>query len=238
LWLAALYVGTWARVGSYATGSIGSCIRCGRAISHILLPTPHSNRFLLCPSGRCNLCENGTDHHGNNTCTNGVYWCMCGDFAHGSQCNASVGWQNLSDWMGGRSCDSREYASSCTFIYHVSYPDLLTLATVFSCSTQATCCPHPHVPQTTAWVRGQGVMGDNKMSNSAYSRIYLPIEANFVATLFLADAPSQSPVRSYGTVGRTPWRRRRSCTKMAATGTPQPATGTPAMASAPRWPWS
>ena len=41
--------------------------------------------------GRCNVCVNGSDHHGNNSCTNGAYWCSCGDFDSPKQCNASVG---------------------------------------------------------------------------------------------------------------------------------------------------
>jgi hypothetical protein len=41
--------------------------------------------------GRCNVCVNGTDHHGNNSCTDGVYSCSCGGFEHPTPCNASVG---------------------------------------------------------------------------------------------------------------------------------------------------
>ena len=33
--------------------------------------------------GRCNICVNGTDHHGNNSCTDGVYWCSCGEWGEG-----------------------------------------------------------------------------------------------------------------------------------------------------------
>eukprot|EP00038_Savillea_parva_P026030 m.50883 g.50883 ORF g.50883 m.50883 type:complete len:309 (+) comp7270_c1_seq1:80-1006(+) len=51
--------------------------------------------------GRCNLCVNGTDNHGNNSCTNGAYWCDCGDFGGPpEQCAAQVGRQNLSAWLG------------------------------------------------------------------------------------------------------------------------------------------
>ena len=31
---------------------------------------------------RCNDCENHTDHHGHNNCTNGEYVCACGS-SHG-----------------------------------------------------------------------------------------------------------------------------------------------------------
>jgi hypothetical protein len=51
--------------------------------------------------GRCNICVNGTDNHGNNTCTNGVYWCDCGSFGGPPvQCEQAVGRQNLSLWLG------------------------------------------------------------------------------------------------------------------------------------------
>eukprot|EP00911_Craspedida_sp_UC1_P002156 UC1_evm4s1656 len=55
--------------------------------------------------GRCNLCVNGTDHHGNNSCTSGDYWCSCGDYTHTAPCGRAVGQQNLSAWMGDRTCD-------------------------------------------------------------------------------------------------------------------------------------
>jgi len=42
--------------------------------------------------GRCNICVNGTDHHGNNSCVDGVYWCQCGDYGSQThQCNGQVG---------------------------------------------------------------------------------------------------------------------------------------------------
>jgi hypothetical protein len=30
--------------------------------------------------GRCNVCVNGSDHHGNNSCTDGAYDCLCGSY--------------------------------------------------------------------------------------------------------------------------------------------------------------
>merc|ERR1711998_229672 len=45
--------------------------------------------------GRCNICVNGTDHHGNNSCTNGVYSCVCGDYYRSRPCNGSFGVENL-----------------------------------------------------------------------------------------------------------------------------------------------
>ena len=47
------------------------------------------------PYGHCNVCVNGTDHEGNNTCTEGVYWCRC-DFTADHQCGPSVGMENVS----------------------------------------------------------------------------------------------------------------------------------------------
>jgi hypothetical protein len=49
---------------------------------------------------------NGTDHHGNNSCTDGVYWCSC-SWGHGSsQCAPGVGRENLTEHYSGRKCSS------------------------------------------------------------------------------------------------------------------------------------
>ena len=51
--------------------------------------------------GRCNICVNGTDHHGNNSCVNGKYWCMCGGYDphSSSQCGPEVGMENITEHM-------------------------------------------------------------------------------------------------------------------------------------------
>ena len=55
--------------------------------------------------GRCNICVNGTDHHGNNSCTDGVYWCSCGEWGEkAKQCGPAVGYEDISDHFGGRGC--------------------------------------------------------------------------------------------------------------------------------------
>ena len=61
--------------------------------------------------GRCNICVNGSDHHGHNNCTDGEYICGCGDPhapPHGGQptvpCGAAVGKENLTDHYAGRAC--------------------------------------------------------------------------------------------------------------------------------------
>lgn len=54
--------------------------------------------------GRCNVCVNGTDHHGNNSCTDGAYWCSCGYGRQGSQCAPGVGRENLTSHYAGRTC--------------------------------------------------------------------------------------------------------------------------------------
>ena len=55
--------------------------------------------------GRCNVCVNGTDHHGNNSCTEGAYWCNCGGWnSKDTQCSSAVGRQNLTTWLGDRKC--------------------------------------------------------------------------------------------------------------------------------------
>ena len=55
--------------------------------------------------GRCNVCVNGTDHHGNNTCKDGVYSCACGGFRAPAPCNASVGKMNVTAHYG--TCTAR-----------------------------------------------------------------------------------------------------------------------------------
>ena len=54
--------------------------------------------------GRCNICVNGTDHHGNNSCMDGAYWCSCGSFSRPSQCGPAVGAENISQNAARRSC--------------------------------------------------------------------------------------------------------------------------------------
>lgn len=54
--------------------------------------------------GRCNICVNGTDHHGNNSCIDGVYWCLCGDYHASKQCGPDVGLENITESMSRRKC--------------------------------------------------------------------------------------------------------------------------------------
>lgn len=50
------------------------------------------------------MCVNGTDHHGNNSCTNGMYWCDCGSFdGPPVQCPSNVGRVALRDFYGNKS---------------------------------------------------------------------------------------------------------------------------------------
>ena len=49
------------------------------------------------PYGRCNVCENGTDHHGDDHCADGSYVCNCGDSAAPEPCGARVGFANLTE---------------------------------------------------------------------------------------------------------------------------------------------
>lgn len=56
--------------------------------------------------GRCNICVNGSDHHGNNNCTDGLYICSCGEFNAPKPCGSWVGKTNLTDMYAGRSCSS------------------------------------------------------------------------------------------------------------------------------------
>ena len=47
--------------------------------------------------GRCNVCANGTDHHGDNNCTDGTYVCTCSsDFHVHEDCGNTVGASNIS----------------------------------------------------------------------------------------------------------------------------------------------
>jgi len=51
---------------------------------------------------KCNICVNGTDHHGHNNCTNGEYICGCGDGYKPSPCNESqIGYENLTEKYSG-----------------------------------------------------------------------------------------------------------------------------------------
>jgi hypothetical protein len=65
--------------------------------------------------GRCNVCVNGTDHHGNNSCTDGAYWCSCGGWSAGSskQCEPGVGRENLTTHYAGRVCGKGDPNFEC-----------------------------------------------------------------------------------------------------------------------------
>jgi hypothetical protein len=52
----------------------------------------------------CAASLTGTDHHGNNSCTPGAYWCTCG-WGADTQCNTSVGRWNLTEIMSSRKCE-------------------------------------------------------------------------------------------------------------------------------------
>ena len=63
--------------------------------------------------GRCNICVNGTDHHGNNSCVNGVYWCSCGSYGHeAKQCGPKVGYEDLKTHFD-RSCREGDAKWEC-----------------------------------------------------------------------------------------------------------------------------
>ena len=51
--------------------------------------------------GKCNICVNGTDHHGDNHCVSGQYICECG---HNQPCTSQVGVENITAKYGGRTC--------------------------------------------------------------------------------------------------------------------------------------
>eukprot|EP00658_Telonema_sp_P-2_P048187 TRINITY_DN3666_c0_g2_i3.p1 TRINITY_DN3666_c0_g2~~TRINITY_DN3666_c0_g2_i3.p1 ORF type:complete len:185 (-),score=41.19 TRINITY_DN3666_c0_g2_i3:674-1228(-) len=51
--------------------------------------------------GRCNVCVNGTDHHGHNNCTDGQYLCSCGERGKPlEECGAAVGQENVTEHFG------------------------------------------------------------------------------------------------------------------------------------------
>jgi len=53
--------------------------------------------------GKCNICVNGTDHHGHNNCTNGEYICGCGDSHTPTPCNEKqIGYWNLTEKFAQR----------------------------------------------------------------------------------------------------------------------------------------
>jgi len=55
--------------------------------------------------GRCNICVNGSDHHGNNSCTDGVYDCICEDkMMRPEPCTAAVGAENVTEHAASREC--------------------------------------------------------------------------------------------------------------------------------------
>eukprot|EP00037_Helgoeca_nana_P017311 m.163931 g.163931 ORF g.163931 m.163931 type:complete len:310 (-) comp23933_c0_seq4:143-1072(-) len=63
--------------------------------------------------GRCNICVNGTDNHGNNSCTNGVYDCTCGGFGPPEPCGQAVGVENITEHTKKQSCRGGDPAWQC-----------------------------------------------------------------------------------------------------------------------------
>ena len=62
--------------------------------------------------GRCNICVNGSDHHGNNSCTDGVYDCDCGSYKP-QPCGKAVGAENITAHMAGRHCEVGDVPWQC-----------------------------------------------------------------------------------------------------------------------------
>lgn len=58
------------------------------------------------PYGRCNVCVNGTDGHGDNNCKDNAYICNCGGGGGSSKCPANVGFENVSTHFAGRRCNT------------------------------------------------------------------------------------------------------------------------------------
>ena len=56
------------------------------------------------PYGRCNICVNGTDSHGDNNCTNGKYICNCGSWGTVVPCLEPVGFLNVTKDFSKRKC--------------------------------------------------------------------------------------------------------------------------------------
>jgi len=65
--------------------------------------------------GRCNVCVNGSDHHGTNNCTDGEYVCTCGGGHHGGgpkPCGKAVGYENVTAKHTNRTATSPGGCSS------------------------------------------------------------------------------------------------------------------------------
>ncbi len=61
---------------------------------------------------RCNICINGSDHHGHDNCTDGEYICGCGSFYQPGPCTPPVGRWNLTERMN-RECKRDEPYWEC-----------------------------------------------------------------------------------------------------------------------------
>eukprot|EP00755_Sulcionema_specki_P014778 Sspe_Gene.57631::Locus_31612_Transcript_2_3_Confidence_0.500_Length_1221::g.57631::m.57631 len=66
--------------------------------------------------GRCNICVNHTDHHGDNNCTNGEYVCDCNTHWHSNvsvPCPPQVGRENVSLHYVQQKCKAGEPDWEC-----------------------------------------------------------------------------------------------------------------------------
>jgi hypothetical protein len=122
--------------------------------------------------GRCNVCVNGTDHHGNNSCTNGVYSCLCGDFNSPHPCNNAVGKINIVSMFS-----HYRPLGNCSDMLSCYMENILVKTGGFWFSTTASgWCDAPNADQKTCtWRVAEAVKRVNKSCSD--NQLFSTLEA-------------------------------------------------------------
>lgn len=122
------------------------------------------------PYGRCNVCVNGTDHHGHDHCKDGTYVCGCGDYGHLEPCGAPVGRENISEHFGGEDCRQGDPNWECWRANVAKKTGGLWFST-----TEQGWCDGPVAAAGCTWRVAQAVKRVNKSCSD--NRIYDRLEA-------------------------------------------------------------
>ena len=125
--------------------------------------------------GRCNVCVNGSDHHGNNSCTDGVYSCSCGGFYDPVPCNSSVGKASIID-MFSQGIHHYPIGACSDMLSCYQMNVLIKTGGFWFSTTESGWCDAPNADQKTCtWRVAEAVKRVNKTCSD--NQLYSTLEA-------------------------------------------------------------
>jgi hypothetical protein len=112
--------------------------------------------------GRCNVCVNGTDGHGDNNCTDGTYDCQCGDMHSSVPCGSAVGKSDLSVRYGNRTCGGEKTTEAEELDCWKLHASRKTGGYWYSTTASGWCDAPGAVAENCTWRVAQAVKRVNK----------------------------------------------------------------------------